>query len=290
MKNPSILVPLDFSGLSKQAIPVALKIARLFDGKITPFHVNVPVTEIDEPFAAHLRYDFAKMEKDTLEHLEELAKELIPDEYRAPAKVVFGNPAQDIADQGSGMDLIVMSSHGRTGFSRMLIGSVAEKVLRLSKTPVLIVEEESDIDNLSRILVTTDFSENSRAAFPYAIEFAKKTNAQVELLHVLSFGQLDRDETDEFVEDLREERIKLVKSEYFHEIGDRVTTTVLSTEASPHQAIAEYIHKHPAHLIIMSTVGRTGLNYLMLGSTTANVVRHVSQAVLSVRPGASSNS
>ena len=284
MKNPSILVPLDFSALSQEAIPVALKIAQLFDGKITTFHVNVPITEIDEPFAAHIRYDFEKMEKDTLDHLNDLTKTLIPDDFRAPAKVVFGNPAQDIAEQGNGMDLIVISSHGRTGFSRMLIGSVAEKVLRLSKTPVLVVEKETDVDNFSRILVTTDFSENSRAAFPYAIEFAKKTNAQVELLHVLSFGQLDRDETDDFVEDLREERLKLVKSEYFHEIGDRVTTTVLSTESSPHQAIAEYVKNHPAHLLVMSTVGRTGLNYLMLGSTTANVVRHVSQAVLSVRP------
>jgi nucleotide-binding universal stress UspA family protein len=166
----------------------------------------------------------------------------------------------------------------------MLIGSVAEKVLRLSKSPVLVVEEESDVDNFSRILVTTDFSENSKAAFPYAIEIAKKTNAQIELLHVLSFGQLDRDETDDFVEDLREERLKLVKSEYFHEIGDQVTTTLLSTESSPHEAIAEYVKKHPAHVVIMSTVGRTGLNYLMLGSTTANVVRHIPQAVLSVRP------
>jgi nucleotide-binding universal stress UspA family protein len=284
LANASILVPLDFSRLSQKAVPVAVKIAQLFDGKITPFHVNVPITEIDEPFAAHMRYDFEKMEKETSHHLDELAKELIPDEVRAPAKVVFGNPAQDIAEQGSAMDLIVMSSHGRTGFSRMLIGSVAEKVLRLSKTPVLVVEEESDVDNFSRILVTTDFSENSRAAFPYAIELAKKTNAQVELLHVLSFGQLDRDETDDFVEDLREERLKLVKSEYFHEIGDQVTTTVLSTESSPHQAIVEYFQKHPAHMVIMSTVGRTGLNYLMLGSTTANVVRHIPQAVLSVRP------
>lgn len=288
LANASILVPLDFSRLSQKAVPVAVKIAQLFDGKITPFHVNVPITEIDEPFAAHMRYDFEKMEKETSHHLDELAKELIPDEVRAPAKVVFGNPAQDIAEQGSAMDLIVMSSHGRTGFSRMLIGSVAEKVLRLSKTPVLIVEEETDVDNFSRILVTTDFSENSKAAFPYAIEIAKKTNAQIELLHVLSFGQLDRDETDDFVEDLREERLKLVKSEYFHEIGDRVTTTVLSTESSPHEAIAEYVMKHPAHVVIMSTVGRTGLNYLMLGSTTANVVRHIPQAVLSVRPVATS--
>lgn len=284
LTNASILVPLDFSALSQKAVPVAVKIAQLFDGKITPFHVNVPITEIDEPFAAHIRYDFEKMEKETLNHLDELAKELIPDEVRAPAKVVFGNPAQDIAKQGSAMDLIVMSSHGRTGFSRMLIGSVAEKVLRLSKTPVLVVEEESDVDNFSRILVTTDFSENSRAAFTYAIELAKKTNAQVELLHVFSFGQLDRDETDDFVEDLREERLKLVKSEYFHEIGDQVTTTLLSTESSPHEAIADYVKKHPAHVVIMSTVGRTGLNYLMLGSTTANVVRHIPQAVLSVRP------
>lgn len=284
MSGSSILVPIDFSDLSLRALPVAVKVAELLGAKVTPLHVNIPITEIDEPFAAHIRYDFDKMQEDSRIQLDKLAAERIPGHLLNPGLVVFGNPAQSIVDAAKGMEMIVMSTHGRTGFTRFLLGSVAEKVLRLSQTPVMVVEEASDVDNFSSILVTTDFSNNARAAYPYAVKFAKRTNARVELLHVLSYGQFDRDETDEFIEDLREERLKLIKSEYFHEIGDRVTTTVLTTEASPHEAIATYVEQHPFHLIVMSTVGRTGLNYLMLGSTTANVARHVSQAVLSVHP------
>ena len=68
-----------------------------------------------------------------------------------------------------------MSSHGRTGFSRFLLGSVAEKVLRLAHTPVMILEDDVDVGNFERILVTTDFSENAAHAYPYALEIAQKT-------------------------------------------------------------------------------------------------------------------
>lgn len=284
MSRYHILVPVDFSELSDSALQAAVKMAGLFDGKITPIHVMVPVTEIDEPFAAHIRYDFDKMQQDALARLNEAAAESVPAELLEPGKVIFGNPAQSIVEEARGADLVIMGSHGRTGFSRIMLGSVAEKVLRMSPVPVMVVKSDSDVDNFADILVTTDFSENAKAAYPLALAIAKKTNAKVELLHVLSYGQLDRDETDQLVEDLREERLRIIKGEVFHEVGARVTTRLITSEASPHEAIAEYVSRNPCHLLIMSTVGRTGLNYLMLGSTTANVVRHVPQAVLSVRP------
>lgn len=284
MSPYKILVPVDFSELSANALRTAVKMAGLFEGTIVPLHVMVPVTEIDEPFAAHIRYDFDKMQHDALAQLNEMAAQAVPEAMLEPGRVVFGNSAQSIVEEARGADLVVMGSHGRTGFSRVMLGSVAEKVLRMSSTPVMIVKSDSDVDNFSDLLVTTDFSENAKAAYPIALSIAQKTNAQIELLHVLSYGQLDRDETDQLVEDLREERLRIVKGEYFHEVAQRVTTKVLTSETSPHEAIADHVARNPCHLLVMSTVGRTGLNYLMLGSTTANVVRHVPNAVLSVRP------
>lgn len=284
MASYRILVPTDFSPTSKKAFEVASKVAHLFEGTIKPFHVDVPVTEIDEPFAAHLRYDFEEMRKKSVQTLQDFVKDLVPEQVLEEADTVYGNPAQSIVEVAKGMDLIIMSTHGRTGFSRMLMGSVTEKVLRLSKTPVLAVEDESEVDNFSRILVTTDFSDNSHTAFPVAVEWAKRSNAHVELLHVLALDTLERNETDIDLVDLREKRLQLLKGEYFSEIKDQVTTKVLISDGSAHQAIVAHITESDPHLVIMSTVGRTGLNYLVLGSTTASVVRHTRQAVLSIHP------
>ncbi|MEX1062915.1 MAG: universal stress protein, partial [Balneolaceae bacterium] len=176
------------------------------------------------------------------------------------------------------------SSHGRTGFTRFLLGSVAEKVIRLASVPVLVVEDESDIGSFERILVTTDFSENSTSVFPLAVEFSKRAGSKLHLLHILSFEQFQKDETDTSIESLRKERLKVIANEHFHEVKDNLSYSVEVSHESPHETILGHVRQNDYNLILISTVGRTGINYLMMGSTTTNVVRHVKTAVLSINP------
>jgi len=288
MSIKRILVPVDFSELSKKALEIAQKLASLFDAVITPIHVHIPITEMDEPYAlgmsSSVYQDFDKIEQNLKERLDELTRQFINAEMLQEPVIVFGNPAQSIIDASEDYDMIVMTSHGRTGFTRFLLGSVAEKVLRLAHLPVLVVEDESDIGNFEKILVTTDFSENSASAFPLAIEIAKKAGSKLHLLHILSYDQFDKDDESSTIEKLRRERLKVVANESFHSIKDSLTYNVEVTQDSPHESILKHVKENSYNLIVMATVGRTGINYLMMGSTTAHVVRHVKNAVLSINP------
>lgn len=283
-----ILVPTDFSDLSIKAMKDAEKLAKIFDARITPIHVHIPITEMDEPYAlgmsSSVYQDYEKIEQNLTDRLKEISEEAISSKIIDPPMIVFGNPAQAIIDASEDFDCIVMSTHGRTGFTRMLLGSVAEKVLRLAHVPVMVVEEESNINNFEHILLTTDFSENAESAYPMAIEFAKRAGSRIHLRHVLSYDQIDEAGKDPSLKNIREERMKVTAKEFFHEIEDQFSYSVELSADSPHEAILKHVKENNYNLIIMATVGRTGINYLMMGSTTANVVRHVDTAVFSINP------
>ncbi|TVR15390.1 MAG: universal stress protein [Balneolaceae bacterium] len=283
-----ILVPIDFSDRSKKALEVADTFAKLFNGMVTPFYSHLPISELDEPYAlgmgSKMYQKFDELEGTLINRVKEISQQLVQTENLAEPVVVLGNAAQSIIDASDNYEYVIMSSHGRTGFSRFLLGSVAEKVLRLSHTPVMIVENESDVGNFENILLTTDFSDNAAEAYPHAIKIAKQTGGKIDLVHILSFDQFDEKEKDLSLRKIREERLKILKKEYFHEISDQVNQQVIISQNTPHEAIFKHVSENPYNLIIMATVGRTGINYLMMGSTTANVVRHVKSAVLSVNP------
>lgn len=284
-----ILVPTDFSELSEKALDVANRFAKLMDGTVTPFHSHIPISEMDEPYAlgmsSQMYQDFDQIEDALSDRLSQLAEEKVDKKRLEKPIVMMGNPAQSIIDVSEEYDYIVMSTHGRTGFTRFLLGSVAEKVLRLAHTPVLIVEDESDVDDFKKILVTTDFSENAAIAYPYAKIVAEKAGADLDLVHVISFDQLDDEEEGSIsLSNLREKRIKVLEKEHFHSLKGKVNSTVIVSQDSPHEAIFNHVKENNYNLIVMATVGRTGINYLMMGSTTANLVRHVNTAVLSVNP------
>lgn len=283
-----ILVPIDFSDRSKKALEVADKFADLMDGTVTPFYAHLPISELDEPYAlgmsSKMYQNFEELEETLSSRVDDAAREYIDQDRLEKPEVVLGNAAQGIIDASKNYDYVILSSHGRTGFSRFLLGSVAEKVMRLAHTPVMIVENDSDVGNFDRILVTTDFSDNAAEAYSHAFGIAKKSMGSIDLLHVLSFDQFDDKEKDLSLKNIREERLKLLKREFFNDISDRVSHEVLVSEDSPHEAIFNHVSNNDYDLIVMATVGRTGINYLMMGSTTANVVRHVNNAVLSINP------
>lgn len=291
MENIKILVPLDFSDLGSKALHSAEKMAKLFNGTITPFHSYLPLNEVDGgPYMFGMGTaamdDYDEIEDALNDRLAELANEEVDPALVTKPLISIGNPAQSIVEEGQNFDMIVMTTHGRTGFSRFFLGSVSEKVLRMSNVPVLIVNEQRELSNLSRIMVTTDFSDHSKEAFAVAKEIAKKANAKLELVNILAFDPQHEDEPDESKVQLREQRLNVLAKEEMHDLGDLLETKLITSSETPHEAILNYNLDNPHDLIVMSTVGRTGIDYLMMGSTTANVARHVKSPVLSVNPKA----
>lgn len=289
MENIKILVPLDFSDLGSKALHSAEKLAQLFNGSITPFHSYLPLNEVDGgPYMFGMGSttieDYDEIEDALYDRLGELARNEVDPSLVTKPLISIGNPAQSIVEEGKDFDLIVLSTHGRTGFSRFFLGSVSEKVLRMSHVPVLVVNQERELTNLNNIMLTTDFSDHSKEAFPIAKEIAREAKATLELVNILPYDPEHDEEPEESKVQVREQRLNVLAKEIFHDISDLIKTKVIVSTDTPHESILKYNNNNPHDLIIMSTVGRTGIDYLMMGSTTANVVRHVKSPVLSVNP------
>lgn len=136
-KLQKILVPLDFSDCSKKALQYAIPFAKQFDAELALLHVVEPYPIVPEMAP----YDVESIQDGRCE-MERLQQE-IPESVRSKASVRKGTPHLEITQAANelGADLIIISTHGRKGFSRSIFGSTTEKVVRYAPCPVLIVRE-----------------------------------------------------------------------------------------------------------------------------------------------------
>ncbi|MFO8028714.1 MAG: universal stress protein [Cyclonatronaceae bacterium] len=287
MKNVNILVPLDFSKLSLKALEAAQVFAELFDGAITPFHSFISLSELEIPEIAStedMTPEYEELEKQLIEKLNKTAADHVDKKYLNEGMVHVGNPADAIIESAQNFDLIVMTTHGRTGFSRLIMGSVAEKVIRFAPVPVVVLEETSRIKPLKKILLTTDFSEYSLKAVPFARSIAEAAGAQLDIIHVISFEQFGSIPQIQSATDTRKKQMDELVDERFDDMRDQVKTEVVSTQRSIHEKITNIAENGEYNLVVMATIGRTGLEYLRLGSTASNIVRHIENAVFTINP------
>ncbi len=139
----SILCPLDFSDASKNAFRYACEFARSMGSKIYLLHIVEP-----RPIAADMTLTYIPVEEDlekaAREDIEPLAQEAREKGIDVQVDVVIGIPSEVILHQivESDASMLIMGSHGKTGLSRLLMGSVAEGVVRKAKVPVLIVKAD----------------------------------------------------------------------------------------------------------------------------------------------------
>ncbi|MEX0681180.1 MAG: universal stress protein [Balneolales bacterium] len=281
MDKPRILVPTDLSELSLAAFSSADYLADILNGTVIPLHVYQPEKESGSfPVSPEPPQSVREIEKE----LEAKALELVAEQRLEPVIILKGKAWKIIMKESEKMDLVVMSSHGRTGFSRLFLGSVTERVVRFSKSPVLLVKKESSIKPLNNILLTTDFSDHSLLAFDYATSLVQKTDARIHLVHLISLEQFKSTTAFENQFEIIREKLNNWVDKHLSNIRSRVTAEVLPVSSSVHEAIVHLTSKNRYNLVVMSTLGHTGLTYLRLGSTAANVLRLVKTAVLSVNP------
>jgi nucleotide-binding universal stress UspA family protein len=192
----------------------------------------------------------------------------------------------------TGVDLIVMGTHGRSGLSHMLIGSVAEKVVRTAPCPVLTVHKapKEPVTGFRRILVPTDFGAASDAALDCARTIAARFGASLHLLHVLDdvgSGAIDSDMFATQSPEARSTRLNDARERLKHRVSDRdrarlrATTEVLFGASA--QMITDYALDNGFDLIVMGTHGRTGMAHLLVGSVAERVVRTATCPVITTR-------
>jgi universal stress protein A len=141
-----ILCPIDLSEQSLAALDVALKVAQQNDAKLYLLNV-APVPAGAAGFQPVPLDPYPYLEKDRQQQLAKLAREKIPGSVRYETLVINGDPAERVLEASRALeaDLIVMGSHGRKGLSRIVLGSVAERVVRESSTPVLTAHSKASV-------------------------------------------------------------------------------------------------------------------------------------------------
>jgi nucleotide-binding universal stress UspA family protein len=287
-----VLVPTDGSVAAETAGEHALDLASAFDAEV----VALSVVD-DRAYSARLADADAEV-AETRDALVARAREsvaalaaLAPEDRPVRTAVETGPPHETIVTvaEREGVDLVAMGTEGRTGLDRLLLGSVAERVLRASEVPVLTTRDGHPVGSgYETVLIPTDGSESARRATAQGVAIADRHGATVHALSVVDLSGVAAASNlgvsvPEVVGDLGEDGEAAVEA-----VADRcdrrgVDVRTRVTEGTPHRVIRDYVDDEGVDLVAMGTQGRTGLDRLVLGSVAERVLRTSSAPVLAVR-------
>lgn len=299
----TILVPLDGSELSALALPYAGMVGKLLGADLRLLHV---VTEGDRQDFVIERERIAKIDtaegrispsapEALSEHAERYlageAERLRAEGVRVQFEVAVGEVAQAIVDAAERCEasMIAMATHGRGSIGRLLVGSVAHKVMRLTSLPVLAIRGPApEQPALRRIMVPLDGSTLAREALPMALDLARRSGATLILVTVLA-PQVELDPS------LRPppgaSAMEALREQLFHELDTLVAdcrdvqiTTVIG-EGMAADTICREAERHAVDLIVMTSHGHSGLRHFAMGSVTDKVLHSTQVPVLIVHAG-----
>ncbi|MCC6382036.1 MAG: universal stress protein [Dehalococcoidia bacterium] len=271
----SIVVPLDGSRNAEHAVPWAAQLARL---------LHAPVAFVHIPEGEHLQSeaDFARAREAFADYATSLARTQQLDSTRVSATVVPGAPAAAIVSYARSARAVAIATHGRGGFRAAIIGSVADKVVRGARCPVLLVPLEADLLPLDRhpILVALDGSAAAEAGLELAREVARGAAAEVVLVRAytvpppvgVEFFFYPADVTTALQEAARE----------YLDATARPGERTLAVVGAPDAAINATATELDAALVVMTSHGKGLAGRLALGSTTDRVMHSLRRPLLIV--------
>jgi len=293
-----ILVPLDGSREAEAVFPPLRRLLRRKDAEVILFQaVNLPLAVQFDHAGAVL----SGLESDATAYLGEQRARLESEGAQVRTHVESGRSADAIlrAAEAHQASLIAMSTHGRSGFVRWMLGSITEDVMRRSRIPVFVAHANppaigTDLQTLRTILVPFDGSEESLSAAPPALELARLFEASIAVLRVeegapggpdLGFVGLKMDGPSSL-----EGRPDLLDRDLI-DAGNRfaregVPTTLFRARGDTASKINHLARILPAAAIVMATHGRQGVSRLITGSVAEEVVRKAETPVLVNRIGA----
>ncbi len=294
-----VLCPTDLSEAALPPLTYAAALARWYEARLTVLHVLPPPAPLPASMAGfNVAFDvMPPPPRDVLrEALQAAAARAGAETPHLALEIVDGDPATAIVDQAVAQraDIVVLGTHGRSGFERFMIGSIAEKVLRKAPCPVLTVPPHmpaasaSDV-HVRHVLCAVDFSEASLQAFGFALALARQARASLTAVHAIEWLVEDEPPTHvrfnvpEYrahrIDEARQRLQALIDSE----VKGAVPATALVPVGRAHREILEAADDAGADLIVMGMQGRGGLGAALFGSTTQQVVRGATCPVLTTR-------
>lgn len=294
-----ILCPVDFSESSDRALEYALALGKRHGSRVSVMHV-LPTVLADPdvfPYLTEPVLAGSEARERAYHRLGDFVHRALADGIGAEVILEDGDVVDEVLKKTKRLeaDLVVMGTHGRRGFQRLLLGSVTERVLRQSEAPVLSISPSAPkIGRTGRgffekILCPVDFSPSSLAGLSVALGLRQQT-AELCVLHVVEFhlppalGEaVAFDSTD-----LRERHRSQGQSKLQEVVPEearphtRLKTVVLES-GSPYQEILKTAEREGVDLIVIGVAGRSSMDLVFFGSTANHVVRAAACPVLTVR-------
>lgn len=287
----TILVPHDFSAHSDAALRRAVDLAKQSKGKIHLLHAYA------WPVRGVMPYDMAvpagvwdAIRQGTAERLEEIRAGIEAEGVACTAEVSALLPVEAIltAQKEIRADVIALGTRGLTGIKHAVLGSVAERTVRLAPCPVLAVKEGDPGGPPRRIVAATDFSPDGEHARAVAVDLARRFGAQLHLVHAFDIPlalvtPYEVTVPDNLIREAREAARKRLDAALEAVKAEGVAATDHLAEVPAATAIAEVAAETKADLVVIGTRGHTGLKHVLLGSVAERTLRLSPCAVLAVK-------
>jgi len=271
-----ILCPVDFFETSSRAFKYAKTLAANYQAAVHVLHVVDPIIPgaYGAPFEAG----------DLTAHREKEAKRLIEKFKKGPlasvavtTEVTLGDVDTTILDsvRKQNADLVVMGTHGRRGFERLVMGSTTERLIRRCPVPLITIGSgrrgAATPPDFKRILVTTDFSDGTTDAVAYALSIAQECQAKLTLLHVLNDVASDviGKYRDSLIHGIQTQLQKLIPDEALNWCDAEVRVEI----GLPWKVIPAIVKSSKFDLLIMNVHGKALIDRALIGSTAERALR-----------------
>jgi nucleotide-binding universal stress UspA family protein len=299
-----ILCPIDFSEFSRQALGCAIGLAHRHKARVIALHVfaNWPAVDVVPSLRAEALQAISLKDVDRaalLCHLKDFIGKR-PADVEVEARLEEATDVhREILSQATALhaDLIVIGSHGRSGFERVLLGSITEKVLRKAHCPVMVVPRQVEggvvpgAGRFRRILCPMDFSCSARAALTTATAFAQADGAELTVLHVIEVPAALYETPGFDIGAYRagaEAASRARLSELVPDTAKACRIDVVVAEGKIAHEVLRVAAERDSDLIVMGVHGRHAMDLLLFGSNTHHVIRAAVCPVLTVRREAES--
>lgn len=274
----NILIPTDFSETATLAVAHGVNMARLFNAKIYLLHsveTTMYTAGVGEPV---MMVDLDSIYKNATTQLNKEAEQ-IKSEYHADVTTIIasGRPATAIMDavKEHHIDIIIMGTHGASGFEELFMGSNAHKVVNVATCPVITIRLTTKTIGFSNIILPIGSYFYSRQKVNNAIELAKVYNSTVHILGLLETN--DKEEDDKFA-------IKIESVEHaLQHAGVKYTKKIIRAN-NPAVEAMKLSEEIGADLILIMTEHESDLTGMFMGPSAKQIVNHSKIPVMSIHP------
>jgi len=271
-----ILVPCDFSKPSKEAFLTAAAIARKSHGTVTVLYVMFPQTLYDPNFLGDPMVIMPtpqyvdSLQEDARKAFESMKASLGKNAPEIEFEILTGGLLESVhtVTRNKKIDLVVMGTSGTSGLAEVFIGSNTERVVRFSKTPVLVVRKAQPLDSIKNILLPTTGALDQTAFVQQVKALQQFFGAKLHVIYINTPINFRRDAEGmallrEFAKHYQLENYELHFKSYFHE----------------DEGIIDFAVNADMDLVAMATHARKGLAHLFLGSVTEDVINHAKTSI-----------